>query len=245
MTTTSCKPGMVTNVFNERGEIAMNRKGIIIATIEPVIYNWLHEYVSDCAGKSNVIIQTATVKRFYELIEKPEIGMAFIEKEFFDDRLIGVLDKLKKKYPKVRIIVFSSSEISDRAAANYLNWGADNCLNLRGKPEDVSKQCAELFNSKMAISKSVWRYIIADNRILEKPPYLTKKEVAVVRFKTEEKKNKDISVSLGISKSTLDNHIRNIYNKFDIHSPVGLFRLALTNGIITPDEIIADDLLIR
>ena len=245
MTMTTCKPSVVTKVLNERGEIAMNRKGIIIATKVLFIYNWLLGYVSECAGNSYAIIQTETQKRFYELIEKPEIGMIFIEKDFFDDKLFGVLDKLKKKFPKVRIIVFSSSEIPDRAVANYLNWGADSYLNLRDEPDDVSKQCAKLIKGKMEVSKNVWRYIIANNRIPEKPPHLTFREIEVVRSKAQEKRNKDISVSMGISKSTLNNHIRNIYDKFDIHSPVGLLRLALTNGILSLDEVIADDLLIR
>lgn len=60
---------------------------------------------------------------------------------------------------------------------------------------------------------------------------LSKREYEVLREIVSGKKNKDISVDLGVSHTTLRNHIKNIYSKLEVHSLAEVIGLAIRYGI--------------
>jgi DNA-binding NarL/FixJ family response regulator len=170
----------------------MNRKEIIIATEEPKIFDWLHEYLSDFIGSRYGLVSASNKRNFQELIVKAETVTAFIETEFFGDKIIGMLGNLKKQNPKLRIILFSTTEISVDTIARYMWWGADGFLSLRGEPEQIREQLKRIINGERILSSDVWRCIDEYGNIPGKEPHLTHKEAEIVRFLAKEMTKKEI-----------------------------------------------------
>jgi two-component system NarL family response regulator len=63
-------------------------------------------------------------------------------------------------------------------------------------------------------------------------PKLTLRELEVLRYVAEGRKNRDISQTLGISENTVKNHVRNILEKLRLHSRVQAVRYAIDQNLI-------------
>jgi DNA-binding NarL/FixJ family response regulator len=168
------------NVFNSKGEISMNRKGVIIATKEPHIHDWVLDCVSERDRQCYGLISAPNKQFFDAYISKPEMVMAFIETDFFGDGTIGMLEYLKKHRPKLRIIVFSVYDIPPEAVSRYLCWGADSYLCLRDKPEQVQEQIKMVFEGSRFMAAGMRRHIDRYNGLVDKPPHLTHKEIEIL-----------------------------------------------------------------
>jgi DNA-binding CsgD family transcriptional regulator len=79
----------------------------------------------------------------------------------------------------------------------------------------------------------IWEY----NRVSGIPPYLTVQEVEVCRYAAREKERKEIAVCLGISVRTVDNYLSSIRQKFRKYNMVGILKIAVSLGILSPDEL--------
>jgi DNA-binding CsgD family transcriptional regulator len=66
---------------------------------------------------------------------------------------------------------------------------------------------------------------------------LTHREIEIVRCLAQEKTKKEISSDLGMSISTVNNHVKNIYRKFGIYNSVGVLKLAVSFGILPIEEL--------
>jgi DNA-binding CsgD family transcriptional regulator len=62
--------------------------------------------------------------------------------------------------------------------------------------------------------------------------FLTAREREVVQLLAEEKSNKEIAASLGLSVHTVETHRNNIMHKLGTHSLGGLIRYAVRNKIV-------------
>jgi DNA-binding NarL/FixJ family response regulator len=63
-------------------------------------------------------------------------------------------------------------------------------------------------------------------------PKLTARELEVLRFVAEGRKNRDISVVLGISENTVKNHVRNILEKLHVRSRTEAATLAMRERLL-------------
>jgi DNA-binding NarL/FixJ family response regulator len=79
------------------------------------------------------------------------------------------------------------------------------------------------------------------NRLSGIPPHLTVQEVTVCRYAAREKERKEIASYLGICVKTVDNHLHSIRRKFRKRNMVGILKVAVSAGILSPDELICRD----
>ena len=65
-------------------------------------------------------------------------------------------------------------------------------------------------------------------------PYLTAREVEVVKGIGDGLSSKDLALTLGISAKTVDTHRANVMRKLDLHSVSELVRYAIRTGLVAP-----------
>ncbi|MGE5682976.1 MAG: response regulator [Bacillota bacterium] len=142
---------------------------------------------------------------------------------------------LKKKYPKIKIIMLTIFEDDQKILHSILN-GADGYLLKKTPPlkilqaiEDViaggapltpivAKQTLELFR----------KYAPAGNTSSD----LTNRETEILKMIVNGMSNEQISNELFISIQTIRNHIRHIYEKLQVHSKSQAVVKAIKLGII-------------
>jgi DNA-binding NarL/FixJ family response regulator len=236
-TTTGNSGGGTFRIDNAVREIGLTERGIIVATSEWRVYDWLCDYIRPGENNRYAVRYAETEGDFETLIKKPRMAMAFIETEFFGEKTIACLKRIRKENPKLRIILFTVTALNPDDASRYLWWGADSFISLRENPEYIRQQMKIIFDGYDSISErtlnGVWEY----SKVSGIPPRLTVQEVEVCRYAAREKERKEIAFCLGISVRTVDNHLLSIRRKFRRYNMVGILKIAVSLGILPLEEL--------
>jgi DNA-binding CsgD family transcriptional regulator len=224
-------------LHDRQGPVGLFEKGVIIATGEGRIAEWLCELLRPCMGRQYVSRYALTESAFASLLKMPRMAAAFIEISFFGDAMLGSLDRLRRLYPKLLIVLFSVSNMPPDDTAQYIVWSGGSFVCLRERPEEVQEQLKAILEGKTRLPENMLRGMEEYDRLPAIPPYLTHREIEVIRCMAQEKTAKETACCLKVSKRTIDGHLENIRRKFGVHNIVGVFKLAVSQGILPEKEL--------
>jgi hypothetical protein len=117
-------------------EIGLTERGIIVATSEKRVYDWSRDYIRPYEERRYTLRHAETEDDFDVLSGKQRMIMTFIGDCFFEARTLDKLNRIHKQYPKLRLIVFSVSGISDGMVVRYMRLkssGVSPMVGRRGK----------------------------------------------------------------------------------------------------------------
>jgi DNA-binding NarL/FixJ family response regulator len=219
------------------GPVGLLEKGVIIATGESRVAEWLRELAWPGMGKPYVTRHAATEGEFNSLARMPRMAAAFIEVGFFGEAMIGCLNRLCKLYPQLRIVLFTVSCVTPEETVRYLRWGGGGFISLRDRPERIEKRVKAAFGRGDRVPESLLRDVGAYERLPWVEPHLTHCEIEVARCMAREKTIKETAYCLKVSVRTVNNHLGNIYRKFGVRNTVGVVKLAVARGILPAEEL--------
>jgi DNA-binding NarL/FixJ family response regulator len=228
-------------IDNTAREIGLTQRGIIIATSEGRVFDWVYDYIKPYESIRYAMRYARTEDDLFSLVTKPRTVLSFIEAGFFGEKAPGGLKGILRENPKLRVILFSVSARPPEDAKPYLWWGADSFISLREDPERVRYQMKTVFDGCERMSERALNRAGEHNRLSGIPPLLTVQEVAVCRYAAKEKERKEIAACLGICVKTVDNHLVSIRRKFRKCNMVGILRVAVSMGILSPEELACRD----
>ena len=147
---------------------------------------------------------------------------------------ITLVKKITKLYPKTKTMMLSMYEERHiinkaiKAGANgYMskNAGKKDILNaiescIKGEKVTFKRQSAFTQKSIQNTNKSI------------KEISLTNRERQILKLITQEATNTDISLSLNISKRTVEAHKKNIFLKLGVKNTIGLIKISLKSKIL-------------
>jgi DNA-binding CsgD family transcriptional regulator len=240
-TTSGNSGGGTFRIDNTIREIGLTERGIIVATSEWRVCDWLCDYVRPYENNRYALRYAETERDFETLVKKSRMAMAFIETDFFEEKTVACLERIRKGNPRLRVILFAVTALKPDDTSRYLWRGAGSFISLREWPELVRGQMKSIFDGYDRISEKNLNEMREYNRLLGIPPHLTVQEVEVCRYAAQEKERKEIAVYLGISVRTVDNHLLNIRQKFRKQNMVGILRIAVSLGILSPEELLCRD----
>jgi DNA-binding NarL/FixJ family response regulator len=233
---TACGGGTF-RIDNAIREIGLTQRGIIVATSERRVYEWLCDYIKPYEENRYAVRHAETEQDFSLLVGKRRMAMAFIEVDFFGERAIGCLERIHKENSRLRVVLFSVASLQREDKHRYLWRGADSFISLREKPDLVQRKMKKIFDGYDSVSEKTLREARERNRRAGIPPHLTAQEVEVCRFVAKEKGRKEIADCLSISVKTVDNHLCSVRKKFGKRNRVGILRVAVSIGILSPEEL--------
>jgi DNA-binding NarL/FixJ family response regulator len=235
--TTSGNSGGTFRIDHALGDIALTRRGIIVATSEERVYDWLYDYVRPHEDNWYSVRYAGTERDFDVLSGKQRMAMAFIEDCFFEDRTLGRLNRIHKQYPKLRLILFSVSAISPGMIVRYVNWSHGSYLSLRAGEKEIREALETVFNGHRAIPESLWDSVDEYSRLPDFEPYLTRREIEIVRCIAEVRTAGETAETLAVSEHTVTNHLCSVYRKFGTRNRVEALKLVVSKGILPVDEL--------
>jgi DNA-binding NarL/FixJ family response regulator len=218
-------------------DINSNERGVIIATQEGRISEWISEYAKPFIDKRYALKYATAVNEFSTLVRLPGMAMAFIEVDFFGEEIIGELDSLSKAYPEIQVVLFSVADVQPEDAGRYLWWGADSFVSLRGDPNLIREQLKIIFEGRNTVSGDALLGISEIKRISLSPPHFTPREIEIIRCIVKEKSIKETAKILSISQHTVTNYLYNMYRRCGIKNTIGLIKVSFTAGVITISDL--------
>ena len=219
------------------GRRCLGAKMVMVACDNWNVQEWVHSYLEPYEAKGYAFCLVENERGFYECAGKADTAMAFVEDTFFGERTIGMLDYIRKQYPKLRLVLFSVSKLPLGMAAQYICWSLGSYLSLRDSEGVIRESLEAVFGRRQAVPSYLSDSVDEYCRLPGIKPYLTHREIEIVRCVAEGRTAKETARVLMLSHRTVRNHIYNIYQKFGIRNMVGVLKLAVSKGILPVEEL--------
>jgi DNA-binding NarL/FixJ family response regulator len=219
------------------GEIGLTQRGIVVATKEKRVYGWLRDYLGPYEEPRYTLCHAGREYDFDVLAGKQRMAMAFIEDCFFGEKTLGELNRIYKQYPKLRVIVFSVSGVSDRMAVRYVSLSHGSYVSLRSGGKEIEEALETIFSGRRSIPQSLWDSVDEYSRLPDLEPRLTSREIEIVRCIAEGRTVGETAEVLTVSGHTVTNHLVSVYRKFGMRNRVEVLKLAVSKGILPVDEL--------
>lgn len=143
---------------------------------------------------------------------------------------IDALPKIKKLIPGLYILILTVYE-QDTLIFRALGNGASGYLTKDTPPEKLIAAINEVMEGGGPMSAHIARMVIQSFQRAEESP-LTRRETEVLEQIATGKSRKRIADELFIDLETVKSHIKNIYNKLDVHSKADAIKTARDNKFI-------------
>jgi two-component system, NarL family, response regulator LiaR len=138
------------------------------------------------------------------------------------DNGIELTKKMIKKYPKMKIVILSGYDYDEYIEA----------AKQAGAYAFVTKE-KSAFELANAIRQSHLGFKSFPNKsLVYHKHHLTKTELEILKFISEDKTNAEISEMLMLSKRTVEHHVSSIIRKLDVDSRVGAVVKAIKLGLL-------------
>ena len=151
---------------------------------------------------------------------------------------IEVCEKIKQKYPAIKIIFFTGSETED-ALFKTLKAGADGFLPKDTEREELVQAIYKVNTGENYISKKIPNTVLIDylnkTKLTEQKetiPQLSERELEILELIASGLQYKTIAEKLFISPKTVEKHKRNIQKKLNLQTTIDLVKYAIKNKII-------------
>lgn len=129
---------------------------------------------------------------------------------------LDALPKLKKLMPDTYILMLTVYEQPNHIF-RALGTGASGYLTKNSSPEKIVSAIHEVMEGGGPMSAQIARMVISSFQRSEASP-LTKRETEILELISVGKSRKKIAEELFIDLETVKSHIKNIYQKLDVHS---------------------------
>jgi hypothetical protein len=96
-TTSGNSGGGTFHIDNAAREIGLTRLGIIVATSEWRVYDWISDYIRPYENNRYAVKYAETEREFETLVKKARMAIAFIETDFFGEKTAACLERIRKK----------------------------------------------------------------------------------------------------------------------------------------------------
>jgi DNA-binding NarL/FixJ family response regulator len=146
--------------------------------------------------------------------DKPDVLLLDIELPGISG--IDALPKLKKILPETYILMLTVYEQANNIF-RALGTGASGYLTKNTPPEKVIAAIREVMEGGGPMSANIARMVISSFQRSDQSP-LTRRETEILEHIAEGKSRKKIAEELFIDLETVKSHIKNIYQKLDVHS---------------------------
>ena len=182
----------------------------------------------------NVVANCKNGQEVLDFLKEQEVDLVISDINMPVMDGITLVKKITKLYPKTKTMMLSMYEERHiinkaiKAGANgYMSKNAgkkdilnaiENCM----KGEKVTFKRQSTFTQKSIQN--------TDKSIIEIS--LTNRERQILKLITQEATNTDISLSLNISKRTVEAHKKNIFLKLGVKNTIGLIKIALKSKIL-------------
>lgn len=130
---------------------------------------------------------------------------------------LDAIRRIREKLPRTEILMYSIYDDSDRIF-KALCAGASGYILKNTRLEDIRRSILDVHNGQAAMSPSIAKKVIAYFRPQKTESQLTDKELMVVQLLTDGLSYKMVADRMQITMNTVRFHIRNIYDKLQVHS---------------------------
>lgn len=203
------------------------RKSIVIIEDEISVRGRL-EKIIQTSEKFQVLASFMRVEPALDFMQANDVWLAILDLGLPGIAHTEAVKCIRAAHPEIEILVHTVFD-ADENVFSALQHGATDYLIKDDKPESILNALDELAAGGSPMSFAIARKVMEFFRRFEPPKKilpalepLTAREQEVLRLLYDGNKYRNIAEKLGVSKHTVHDHIKHIYQKLQVHSRVEL-----------------------
>jgi DNA-binding NarL/FixJ family response regulator len=204
-----------------------------LADNHPVVHYGIKSYFKDHADISLVGI-VDNFEMVEELLKRKDIDVLVLDLELKGLSSINLIKNLLKKFPKVKIILFS--DLNEQVyAPNAIKAGVYAFVQKSEKLDVLASTIIKVNRGAVIFSDAVKKNMALiskqskSERLYRK---LSSREIEVLRYLSNGKKNKEIAEALGLNEKTISTYKLRLLAKLNVTNLVDLVNKAKTLDIV-------------
>lgn len=175
-------------------------------------------YFIDQQPDMQCVLEADSVESFFRKVDDvPQLHVLIQDIGLPGMTGLDAIRRIREKLPRTEILMYSIYDDSDRIF-KALCAGASGYILKNTRLEDIRRSILDVHNGQAAMSPSIAKKVIAYFRPQKTESQLTDKELMVVQLLTDGLSYKMVADRMQITMNTVRFHIRNIYDKLQVHS---------------------------
>jgi DNA-binding NarL/FixJ family response regulator len=175
-------------------------------------------YFIDQQPDMECVLKAGSVEEFFEKVDDvPQLQVLIQDIGLPGMTGLDAIRRIREKLPRTEILMYSIYDDSDRIF-KALCAGASGYILKNTRLEDIRRSILDVHSGQAAMSPSIAKKVIAYFRPQKTESQLTDKELMVVQLLTDGLSYKMVADRMQVSMNTVRFHIRNIYDKLQVHS---------------------------
>ncbi len=151
---------------------------------------------------------------------------------------IETIRLVKERYPQIRLISLTNYD-DEEYVLESIKAGADAYILKDVKKGDLPKIIRDVYGDRSFIDATVTRKLFASirepNNKEETPlnrSLLSERELQILAYIVKGKSNKEIAGAVNLSNDTVKSHLKNIYQKLNVHSRSQAASIAIREKLV-------------
>lgn len=176
-----------------------------------------------------VFLNGSSILNFSDL---NDIDLIFLDVFLPDINGIDLCIKIKKTYPKIKILAFSS-QFERSLVLQMMKAGANGYFLKSASLDELSEGINDVIKDKIVFCKEVNEMMSHVNiNDTNATPRLTKREKEILLLLKQGKTSQEISDTLFLSLLTVQTHRKNLLKKFEVSNLMELINIANQYGLL-------------
>lgn len=206
---------------------------VAITDDHPIVANGLKKILDDFEN-INVVAVYATGNDMLKEVGTSLPDVMLLDMNLPDLEGPDLARQLLKKFPAIKIIVLTSSDVTVQVK-KMLQIGCQGYLLKDSDDKTIVEAIEAVYNGGQFLSPVIQQQLVNDmfrNKNQKQNTLLTRREKEVLQLITQEFTNQEIADKLFISLHTVDNHRSSLLQKLDAKNTAGLVKKAIENGLV-------------
>jgi DNA-binding NarL/FixJ family response regulator len=204
-----------------------------IADNQPIVHYGLKNYF-DGNPDFSVVSNVKTFNGILESIENRSFDVLIVDLELDGFSTINLIKNFVKKYPSTKVLIFSGLS-EGMYAPNAIKAGASAFVSKNNDLETLASAVVRVQDGEIFYSQEVKKKIdLITKQTKKERAYkkLSSREIEVLRFLSEGRKNKEIAETLNLNEKTISTYKLRLLNKLNVTNLVDLVNKAKTLDVL-------------
>jgi DNA-binding NarL/FixJ family response regulator len=140
-----------------------------------------------------------------------------------------------RKKSCAKVIILSMHQTQEHVQ-RALNAGANGYILKESAPDEVIQACQSVMLGHRYLGRGVPLPPLRKKTYVNQIDCLSRREREVLQLVVEGKRNPGIASILGVTSKSIETYRSRIMNKLEVYNVPTLVKLAITNGIISPED---------
>lgn len=206
---------------------------VAITDDHPIVANGLKKILDDFET-INVVAVYATGNDMLKEVGASLPDVMLLDMNLPDLEGPDLARQLLKKFPAIKIIVLTSSDVTVQVK-KMLQIGCQGYLLKDSDDKTIVRAIETVYGGGQFLSPVIQQQLVNDmfrTKNQKQNTLLTRREKEVLQLITQEFTNQEIADKLFISLHTVDNHRSSLLQKLDAKNTAGLVKKAIENGLV-------------